>query len=221
MNDAPPAVLFDIDGTLVDTNYLHTLAWWRALRDAGLDVAMSEIHPLIGMGSDKLLKQLIGEERDGLRDAHSEQFRPLKGEVRAFPRARDLLAAVAGRGARVVLATSSQEADLKELLAALDADESIADIVHGDEVEASKPAPDVFSTALDKLGLVPASTIVVGDTRWDVEAASKLGLDTVAVLTGGTPRPELEEAGAVAVYANVADLLDQLDDSPLSRLLSD
>ncbi len=220
MTDASPAVLFDIDGTLVDTNYLHTLAWWRALRDAGLDVAMSEIHPLIGMGSDKLLEQLIGEERDGLRDAHSEQFRPLKGEVRAFPGARDLLAAVAGRGARVVLATSSQEADLKELLAALDADESIADIVHGDEVEASKPAPDVFSTALDKLGLAPASTIVVGDTRWDVEAASKLGLDTVAVLTGGTPRRELEEAGAVAVYANVADLLDQLDDSPLSRLLS-
>ncbi|MDP9403298.1 MAG: HAD family hydrolase [Actinomycetota bacterium] len=219
MPDARPAVLFDIDGTLVDTNYLHTVAWWRALRDAGEDVSMSEIHPLIGMGSDKLLEHLIGEERDGLRDAHAEQFSRLKAEVRAFPGARELLTRVAGRGAQVVLATSSQEADLAELLAAIDADDAITEIVHGDEVEASKPAPDIFATALDKLGLVSASTMVVGDTRWDVEAASKLGIDTVAVLTGGSTRRDLEEAGAAAVYLNVADLLDHLDDSPLSRLL--
>lgn len=219
MDDSAPAVLFDIDGTLVDSNYLHTLAWWRALRDAGEQVPMSEIHPLIGMGSDKLLERLIGEEREGLREAHAEHFRPLKAEVRAFPGARELLVAVAGRGAQVVLATSSQEADLAELLAAIDAEDSISAIVHGDEVEASKPAPDIFATAVDKENLDPASTMVVGDTRWDIEAASKLGLETVAVLTGGTTRRDLEDAGALEVYASVADLLDHIDDSPLSRLL--
>lgn len=219
MSDRDTAVLFDIDGTLVDTNYLHTLAWWRALRDGGEDITMSQIHPLIGMGSDKLLERLLGEERDELREAHAEQFRPLKAEVRAFVGAKELLGRVAGRGAKVVLATSSQEADLKELLAAIDADDDISDIVHGDEVDASKPAPDIFATALDKLTLDPSATMVVGDTRWDVEAATKLGLETVAVLTGGTTRRDLEDAGAVAVYESVADLLDQLDESPLSRLL--
>lgn len=219
MTDSAPAVLFDIDGTLVDTNYFHTLAWWRALRDAGEEIAMSDIHPLIGMGSDKLLESLIGEEREGLRDAHADHFRPFKAEVRAFGGARELLGTVAGRGVQVVLATSSQEADLKELLAAIDAEDAISSIVHGDEVNASKPAPDIFATALDKVGLDPATTMVVGDTRWDVEAASKLGLDTVAVLTGGTTRRDLQDAGALEVYTSVADLLDQIDDSPLSRLL--
>lgn len=218
MTTSPPAVLFDIDGTLIDTNWFHTLSWWRALRDAGEDVPMARIHPLIGMGSDKLLTELLGEEREGLSDAHSEQFAPFKREIVAFAKAAELLAEVAGRGVKVVLATSSKEEDLEEMLGALDADDAIDDVVHGGMVDASKPAPDVFETALEHLGLDAEHTMVVGDTRWDLEAAGKLGLRCIAVLTGGACRADLEEAGAVAVYSDVAELLDCLDESPLAQL---
>jgi HAD superfamily hydrolase (TIGR01509 family) len=221
MTSPRPAVLFDVDGTLLDTNYFHTIAWWRALRDAGEDVPMSRIHPLIGMGSDQLLEDLLGEEREGLSDVHAKYYKPYKEELlHAFPRAADLLAAVAKRGTQVVLATSSKEEDLDKLLDALGAeDDVIADIVHGDLVGSSKPAPDIFAVALDHLDLDPEQTIVVGDTKWDIEAAGKLGIDVVAVLTGGTTRADLSDAGAVAVYEDVAELLDQLDDSPLVRFL--
>ncbi|HEX2047311.1 MAG TPA: HAD family hydrolase [Acidimicrobiales bacterium] len=221
MTSPRPAVLFDVDGTLLDTNYFHAIAWWRALQDAGEDIAMARIHPLIGMGSDQLLQDLLGEEREGLSDVHANYYKPYKEELlHPFPRAADLLAAVAERGAQVVLATSSKEQDLDKLLEALGADDDvIADIVHGDLVGSSKPAPDIFAVALDHLDLDPEQTIVVGDTKWDIEAAAKLGIDVVAVLTGGTTRADLQDAGAVAVYEDVAELLDRLDDSPLARLL--
>ena len=219
MTASSPAILFDIDGTLVDTNYFHTLAWWRCLRDAGEEVPMSAIHPLIGMGSDKLLKELLGEERPGLSDGHSKHFAPFKSEIRAFPRAAELLTEVAKRGVQVVLATSSKEADLKEALDAIGAADDISHVVNGDQVDASKPSPDIFATALESLELDPGQTMVVGDTRWDIEAATSAGLDCVGVLTGGTTRSDLEQAGAVAVFADVAELLSELDDSPLSRLL--
>lgn len=221
MSDPGPAILFDIDGTLVDTNYFHTLSWWRALRDAGEAIAMSEIHPLIGMGSDKMLDHLFGEERPGLSDAHSAHFEPFRREIRAFPAAGDLLAEVAKRGVKVVLASSSKEEDLKEALEELGSADHISEVIHGGLVEASKPAPDIFQTALDRLGLDPARTMVVGDTRWDLEAASSASLDCVGVLTGGTTRHDLEESGAVAVYKDVAELLAQLDQSPLARLVNE
>jgi HAD superfamily hydrolase (TIGR01549 family) len=219
MSATGPAVLFDIDGTLIDTNWFHTIAWWRALREAGEDIAMARIHPLIGMGSDKLLQELLGEEREGLSDLHSKHFEPYKGDIAAFPKAAELLTEVGRRGAKVVLATSSKEDDLKAMLKALDADDAIAEIVDGDQVKASKPAPDIFETAMEHLGLDRGHTVVVGDTRWDLEAAGKLGVRAVAVLTGGTTRADLEEAGAAAVYADAAELLERLDDSPLARLL--
>jgi len=118
-----------------------------------------------------------------------------------------------------VLATSSKEAVLKEGLEAIGAVDAVDDVVHGDMVGASKPAPDIFATALKELGLDPERTVVVGDTGWDIEAASKAGLECVAVLTGGWTRANLEKAGATAVYDDVADLLEHLDDSPLARLL--
>jgi HAD superfamily hydrolase (TIGR01509 family) len=222
MTSPRPAVLFDIDGTLLDTNYFHAVAWWRALQDAGEDIAMARIHPLIGMGSDQLLRVLLGEEREGLSDVHAAYYQPYKDELlHAFPGAADLLAAVAERGAQVVLATSSKEEDLDRLLGALGApDGVIADIVHGDMVGSSKPAPDIFAVALEHLRLHPEQTLVVGDTKWDIEAAAKLGIDVVAVLTGGTTRADLQDAGAVAVYEDAADLLEHLDESPLARLLS-
>lgn len=219
MTSSGPAVLFDIDGTLIDSNYFHTISWWRALQDAGDDIAMARIHPLIGMGSDKLLDTLLGEEREGLSDVHSDYYKPYKELLHPFPQASALLREVSKRGVSVVLATSSKEEDLDKLKSTIDADDAIDDIVHGDMVDASKPAPDIFAVALEHLGLDPEQTMVVGDTGWDVEAAGKLGLDVVCVLTGGWTRADLEERGAVAVYDDVADLLDHLDDSPLSRLL--
>jgi HAD superfamily hydrolase (TIGR01509 family) len=222
MTSSRPAVLFDIDGTLLDTNYFHAVSWWQALQEAGEDIAMARIHPLIGMGSDQLLVDLLGEEREGLSDVHAKYYKPYKSEyLHAFPRAADLLAEVGKRGAQVVLATSSKEEDLDELLEALGADEGvIEEIVHGDMVGSSKPAPDIFAVALERLDLDPARTMVVGDTRWDIEAAAKLDLEVVCVLTGGWTRADLTEAGAVAVYEDVADLLAHLDDSPLARLLT-
>ena len=220
MTSTRPAVLFDVDGTLLDTNYFHTVSWWQALREAGEDIAMARIHPLIGMGSDQLLTDLLGEEREGYSDLHAKYYKPFKKDLHAFPNAPEVLAAVAGRGVQVVLATSSKEEDLDQLLEALGAEEGvISEIVHGDMVGSSKPAPDIFAVALDHLSLDPAQTMVVGDTRWDIEAAAKLGLDVVTVLTGGWTRRDLLDAGAVAVYDDVAELLANLDDSPLARLL--
>jgi HAD superfamily hydrolase (TIGR01549 family) len=219
MTSTRPAVLFDLDGTLLDTNWFHTVSWWQAFQEAGEDIAMARIHPLIGMGSDQLLTELLGEEREGLSDLHSKYYTPFKDELHPFPHAAELLDAVARKGARVVLATSSKEEDLDELLEALGAGDGVIDeIVHGDMVGSSKPAPDIFAVALDRLDLGPEQTMVVGDTRWDIEAAAKCGLDVVSVLTGGWTRRDLADAGAVAVYQDVAELLDQLDDSPLARL---
>ncbi|MGI9032789.1 MAG: HAD family hydrolase [Acidimicrobiales bacterium] len=220
MTDTRPAILFDVDGTLVDTNYLHTLAWWRALQKAGHDIAMSRIHPLIGMGSDHLLTELLGEEPEGLSDAHSTEYEPLKEELHAFPRAADILVEVDRRGGRVVLATSSKKDDVPALCDEIGASDAVDAVVDGSDVGATKPSPDIFAVALEKLGLDAERTIVVGDTVWDVEAASKLDLPVICVLTGGQPRHDLEAKGAAAVYEDVADLFSQLDQSPLGKLLA-
>jgi HAD superfamily hydrolase (TIGR01509 family) len=214
-----PAILVDVDGTLVDTNYFHAVAWWRAFRDIGEDVPMSRIHPLIGMGSDQLVHRLIGRESEEASDAHSRRYEPFKQEITAFPRAADLLAELARRGARVVLATSSDEEDLARLREAVGADDAVEGAVSKGDVAHSKPSPDIFEAALQKFDLGRGRTMVVGDTPWDVEAAAKLGLSTVCVLTGGATREQLEEAGAVAVYEDVGELLDRLDESPLAKVL--
>jgi HAD superfamily hydrolase (TIGR01509 family) len=214
MSTAGRAVLFDIDGTLVDTNYLHALAWRRVFVERGeLEITTARIHRLVGMGTDELLETLFGRPRPELKPERSRQFDALKPEIRAFPRAGELLRAVHDRGARVVLATSAEKSDLEALLAAIDADDAIDAVTSAGEVEAAKPAPDLFTVALDEAGTPAAATVVVGDTVWDVEAAARAGLRCVAVTSGGISRPELEAAGAVAVYDDVAALLDGLDDS--------
>ena len=215
-----PAVLVDVDGTLVDTNYLHAVAWWRAFKDIGEDVPMYKIHPLIGMGSDQLVHRLIGRESEEASDAHSHHYKPFKEELRALPGAADLLRELARRGARVILATSSDEEDLERLREVIDADDAIEDAVSKGDVGQSKPSPDIFEAALKKFDLEPDRTLVVGDTPWDVEAAAKVDLKVVCVLTGGTARELLEEAGAIGVYEDAAELVARLDDSPLAKLLS-
>ena len=214
-----PAVLVDVDGTLVDTNYLHALAWWRALREAGKEVPMSTLHPLIGMGGDQILETVADGPSDGLSDAHTRHFEPFKDEIHAFPRAADFLEELARRGGRVILVTSAKEDDLEAILETIGAGDAISEIVRSDDVEESKPAPDLFAAAVDKYDLDPDRSLVVGDSVWDIQAAGKVGLDVVAVLTGGTTKHHLEEAGAVAVYESVSDLLDHLDESPVGELL--
>ena len=219
MADSSPGVLFDVDGTLVDSNYLHTVAWWRAFQEAGEDIAMSAIHRLIGMGSDQLVKAVLGAESEELSDAHSRHFAPLRQEIRSFPRAADLLREVRRRGGKVVLATSAKADDLDALRNAIDADDAIDALTSSVDVDSSKPSPDIFTTALEKSGLDARNAIVLGDTVWDIEAARRSGLECVCVCTGGISRQELEEAGAAAVYADVAELLDRLDETPLGAIL--
>ncbi len=213
-------VIFDVDGTLADTNYLHVVAWARAFRDAGEDVAMADIHRLIGMGSDLLVERLLGRPDVKVEDGHSRHFRDLMPEVRSLPGAAHLLAEVHRRGAVVALASSANSEQLDAMLKAVCApDGSIDHVVGADDVDQSKPEPDIFVAALETTGLDPDQAIVVGDTVWDVEAAAKVGLRVVGVTSGGISRQELEDAGAVAVYDDCARILDDLDGSPITRLL--
>jgi HAD superfamily hydrolase (TIGR01509 family) len=210
------AVIFDIDGTLVDTNYLHVLAWRRVFLERGeSEVASARIHRLVGMGSDELLESLFGRPRPELKPERARHFDALKGDIRAFPRAGDLLRALHDRGVRVVLATSAEKSDLEALLDAIDADDAIDEVTSAGEVDQAKPAPDLFCVGLEAAGTAPDATVVVGDTVWDVKAATRAGLRCVGVCSGGISRDELEAAGAIAVYEDVAALLDDLDRSPL------
>jgi HAD superfamily hydrolase (TIGR01509 family) len=215
--DAAPfeTVLFDIDGTLVDTNYLHAIAWRRGFADAGFDVPTARIHRHIGMGAGLLMEELIGQERDDVKAGWRRHFDALKPEIRAFAGAADLLRDIRGRGMRVVLASSSEEADLDALLAALDAEDAIDCVTSAGDVGEAKPSPEVFEVAMRKASCDPDRTVVVGDTTWDVEAARRAGLGCIGVLTGGISRGELEAAGALAVYRDVGEILSRLDETPL------
>lgn len=211
-------VLFDIDGTLIDSNYLHALAWWRALKDSGRQVPMFRIHRLIGMGSDKLLQDLLGEYSNEVSEIYSEHFRPLREEVVRFEGAADLLREVHSRGAVVVLATSAKKEDLEVFMKVLDADDAIDHVTSSADVEESKPSPDVFEAALKATGLSKDKVVAVGDTVWDVKASGELGIECICVETGGIARQELEEAGAAAVFRDVLELLDNLETGPMGRL---
>ncbi|MGS2591839.1 HAD family hydrolase [Streptomyces hebeiensis] len=220
---ATRAALFDIDGTLVDTNHLHVVAWWEAFRRAGHTVPMSTIHRAIGLGSQDLIAHLLGDERDPARDkgigaAHTELYGQYFDRLAAFEDAGDLLRSLADRGWRIVLATSAGDAELGALRRAIGADDVIADIAGGDDVEAGKPAPDPVYLALEKAGVPTERAVFVGDSVWDMEAASHAGVRAVALLSGGLPRTALESAGADEIYADATDLLARLDSSAFARL---
>ena len=217
----PRAVLFDIDGTLTDTNYLHVRAWRRGFLDAGLDgIASWRIHRMIGASSEVLMQQLVGGERADVKDGWRRHFDGLKGEIRPFPRAADLLRTIAGRGVTVVLATSSEPDDVDALVDAIDAGDAVSAVTSAGDVDEAKPSPEVFEAALASAGCAAEDAIVVGDSVWDVEAANKAGLRTVALRCGGTHDAELEAAGAIAVYDDPADLLERIDASPIAELWS-
>jgi HAD superfamily hydrolase (TIGR01509 family) len=190
------AVIFDVDGTLVDTNYLHALAWRRVFLEQGEpEIFTARIHRLVGMGSDEPV-ELFGRPRPELKPERARHFDPLKPEIRAFPQAADLLRTLHERGLRVVLATSAEKSDLEALLEAIDAEDAIDSVTSAGEVDAAKPAPDLFCVALEEAGTSPEATVVVGDTVWDVKAAARAGLRCVGVTCGGISRVELLEAGA-------------------------
>lgn len=219
MMQARPLVLFDVDGTLVDSNYLHTLAWSRALRDSEQWAPMNAIHRLIGMGSDFLLPALIGRKDDGITRAWKTEYERLMPEVRPFPCAAELLRTLHESGVGVGLATSAPADHVAHLMTVLGIEASIDFAMNADDVEQAKPDPQLFLEAMHRGGGEAATTIVVGDSRWDVEAANAARLACVAVESGGFGAAELRDAGAVAVYRDVEHLRAELDRSPLAALI--
>ncbi|MFN2465033.1 MAG: HAD family hydrolase [Candidatus Dormibacteria bacterium] len=216
--DTRPGVIFDIDGTLLDNNYFHTIAWWRAFRGAGIDVSMAAIHRGIGMGGREMMAKLLGEARPELSEAHGAEFQKFRGEMVAFVGAADLLREVKAMGLTVVLGTSAKPQNLPAMREAIGADDAIEEVIDSGDVEQAKPNPDIFVVSLAKARLDPERTMVVGDSRWDVDAARRAGLSCIGLLTGGWSAAELEAAGAIAVYESPADLLHRLSESPLSSL---
>jgi HAD superfamily hydrolase (TIGR01549 family) len=215
---AVEAALLDVDGTLVDSNYHHTLAWYRAFRRHGIVLPIWRIHRAIGMGGDQLIPALVGEEvdkkkGDEIRETRDPIYKELIDEVEPLHGAHELIEELKERGLRVVLASSSPEDELEHYLELLDARELADAWTTDDDVQATKPAPDLVQAALEKAGT--KSAVMVGDTRWDIEAAAKAGIETVAVITGGWSKQELREAGAVAVFDSVDELRKRLDETLL------
>jgi len=214
------AAILDVDGTLVDTNYHHALAWFRAFREHRIVEPLWRLHRHVGMGGDKYVAALAGEsvERelgDALRERWEAHFDELIDEVEPLAGATELASELKERGHPVVLASSSIERHLDVFLDKL-AVRDLADAwTTKDDVESSKPEPDLVEAALEKAGTRDA--VMLGDTPWDCEAARRAGIDTVAVVTGGFSRHELREAGAVAVFDSLEELRERLDETPLTR----
>lgn len=202
--------VLDVDGTLVDTNYLHTEAWARALEEVGRRVPRVEIHRQIGKGADKLIPEFVGEDAAGQVDRrHSEIYAEMQHHGHPLPGAGELVRSLHDRGYAVWLVTSAKPEELDRHLDALDISEKISGVVSSGDAEESKPAPDVFELALRRAGTEASEAIAVGDSIWDIQAAAGAGVGTVAVLTGGAfGRGELEDAGAAGVYRDCAELVE-------------
>lgn len=213
-----PVAILDVDGTLVDSNYQHAIAWFRAFREQDVTPPIWRIHRHIGMGGDQLVASVAGdevEERCGeeLRDAEKRYYGELLGEVCAFDGAADLIALLAERGSEVVLASSAKQDEVEHYVELLGAGEEISSFTTSDDVERTKPEPDLIHAALEKAG--GSEAVMVGDSTWDVEAAGRAGVPTVAVLTGGFSESELTDAGAVAVFDSIPELIAAIDSTPL------
>jgi HAD superfamily hydrolase (TIGR01549 family) len=214
----PPAAILDVDGTLVDTNYQHALAWYRAFRQHGEVLPIWRIHRHIGMGGDHLVKALCGEQveeekGEDIRSAEKALYLALIEEVEPLHGAKQLIGDLKRRGHAVVLASSAKPDEVEHYLDLLDARDTADGWTTSGDVDATKPEPDLVKAAVEKAG--GGEAVMIGDSTWDCEAAQRAGLATVAVLTGGFSEAELRDAGAVAVYHSIDDLRESLDETPL------
>jgi HAD superfamily hydrolase (TIGR01509 family) len=215
----PPAAILDIDGTLVDTNYHHAIAWYRAFRQHEIVLPIWRIHRHIGMGGDQLVAALAGddveeEKGDDIRTAEKALYLALIEEVEPMEGARELIVDLKDAGHQVVLASSAKEDEVEHYLDLLDARDLADDWTTSADVEATKPAPDLVHAALEKIGAEEG--VMIGDTPWDVKAAKGAGVETIAVLTGGFAEAELREAGAAEVFESIAELRERLSETVLA-----
>ena len=213
--------ILDVDGTLVDTNYHHAIAWFRAFRRHFLTLQVWRIHRHIGMGGDQLVAALAGDEveerlGDSIREAESELYRELIDEVQTMQGSRRLIEELKDADNSVVLASSAKDWEVEHYLELLDAKEIVDAWTTSDDVEQTKPEPDLVQAALDKVGGRPEDSMLIGDTVWDVEAAHRAGVDTLAVRTGGFSEQELRDAGAREVFTSVEELRRALANTPLN-----
>jgi HAD superfamily hydrolase (TIGR01509 family) len=211
-------VIFDVDGTLLDTNYLHVAAWWDAFRERGHDIRCADVHRALGMGSSDLVQRVLGRPDPSVIEAHSRYIGPYLGRMRPLPGAPDLLRATAQLGLHVVLATSAKNEELDLMLDALGARDSIGTVVSSGDVEQTKPEPDIVDRALDESGTDPRRAVMVGDAVWDMIAARRAGIQGIGVLSGGIAEAELRQAGAIEVHADAAALLATIPGSAIGRL---
>jgi HAD superfamily hydrolase (TIGR01509 family) len=213
--------ILDIDGTLVDTNYQHALGWYRAFRRHGIVLPVWRIHRHLGMGGDQVVEALTDEGTenqvgDQIREAEKELYLELIDEVEPMEGSRELIAELGQRGHVVVLASSAKEDEVEHYLDLLDARDLADAWTTSADVEATKPAPDLVHSALEKVGGSADDAVMIGDTPWDVKAAERAGVGTLAVLTGGFAIEELSESGARDVFESVAELRASLDRTPLA-----
>lgn len=214
MSDASPAVILDVDGTLIDSNYQHALGWYRALREHGRTCALVDLHRHIGMGGDQLVAAVAGEDfdaehGDAVRAGEKLRYQELSPDVAAMHCATELIAALRERGCEVVLASSGKQEEIEHYMAMLDATD--LKYTTSADVQQTKPEPDLVLAALQRVdGERPL--LLIGDSTWDCEAAKRAGVRAFGVLTGGFSERELRDAGAERVYRRLGDLLDELDD---------
>ena len=217
-------VLFDVDGTLIDSSYIHTVSWWGAFREQGYDVPMASIHRHVGMGGDRLVDSLLPGGRDRALDpeilaSHGALYASHWPSLRALDGAKDLLAQCHTGGLAVALASSARRKDLEVMKSILDAEAFIDAATSANDAKNSKPAPDILVAALEAINVQAADAIYIGDAVWDMQAAAALEIPAIGVTCGGVSAGELRDAGAVEVYEGPRDLLRNLPSSALGRLL--
>ena len=204
-------VVLDVDGTLMDTNYLHTEAWARAFEEAGYRVPREKVHKQVGKGAELLIHEFVDDDDavEEIQNLHSEFYEGFQKFGHPLPGAKELLSSLKERGYQVWFVTSAKDEELEHHMQELEAEDIIAGVVNSSSVDNAKPAPDIFEEALRRAGVTADETVALGDARWDVEAAKAAGIRTVAVLSGGAfHTQDLEVAGAVAVYEDCAAILE-------------
>ena len=204
-------VVLDVDGTLMDTNYLHTDAWARAFEEVGRRTPRVWLHKEVGKGSELLIREFVDDDEkvEKIQELHGEFYGELQQHGHPLPGAKELIQSLKERGYGVWFVTSAKDEELEHHMNELEAEGNIDGVVNSSDVENAKPAPDIFEEALRRAGVSADETVAVGDAIWDVESAKAAGIRTIAVLSGGAfDEEDLKEAGAAEVYRDCAALLE-------------